>query len=152
MFLREASGMPSVRRRLQRPAKRNSRLSTQVYTPIGRDEVAEPENRVFFLQERRPAGRTVICKKGSVPIAEMTPILSRRIPGNVNDQALSWYATCVRSGPRTRGGPFLSLSILTIGASRGASAMPSYHPQRIEPKWQTYWEQNKTFRAGDLVA
>ncbi|MBV8389337.1 MAG: leucine--tRNA ligase, partial [Mucilaginibacter sp.] len=29
--------------------------------------------------------------------------------------------------------------------------MPSYHPQRIEPKWQAYWEQNKTFRARDLV-
>ena len=29
--------------------------------------------------------------------------------------------------------------------------MPSYHPQRIEPKWQAYWEQNKTFRADDLV-
>ena len=28
--------------------------------------------------------------------------------------------------------------------------MPSYHPQRIEPKWQAYWEQNKTFRALDL--
>ena len=24
--------------------------------------------------------------------------------------------------------------------------MPSYHPQRIEPKWQAYWERNKTFR------
>jgi leucyl-tRNA synthetase len=29
--------------------------------------------------------------------------------------------------------------------------MPSYHPQRIEPKWQAYWEENKTFRAADLV-
>ena len=28
--------------------------------------------------------------------------------------------------------------------------MPAYHPQRIEPKWQAYWETNKTFRAGDL--
>ena len=28
--------------------------------------------------------------------------------------------------------------------------MPAYHPQRIEPKWQAYWEQNKTFRAIDL--
>ena len=27
--------------------------------------------------------------------------------------------------------------------------MPSYHPQRIEPKWQAYWEQNRTFRAPD---
>ncbi len=26
--------------------------------------------------------------------------------------------------------------------------MPSYHPQRIEPKWQAHWERNKTFRAG----
>jgi leucyl-tRNA synthetase len=30
--------------------------------------------------------------------------------------------------------------------------MPSYHPQRIEPKWQAYWEANKTFRAEDGVA
>lgn len=30
--------------------------------------------------------------------------------------------------------------------------MPSYHPQRIEPKWQAYWEANRTFRALDLVA
>jgi leucyl-tRNA synthetase len=30
--------------------------------------------------------------------------------------------------------------------------MPSYHPQRIEPKWQAYWEAHKTFRAADLVA
>ena len=29
--------------------------------------------------------------------------------------------------------------------------MPAYHPQRIEPKWQAYWERNKTFRAADLV-
>ena len=29
--------------------------------------------------------------------------------------------------------------------------MPSYHPQRIEPKWQAYWESNKTFRARDRV-
>jgi leucyl-tRNA synthetase len=29
--------------------------------------------------------------------------------------------------------------------------MPSYHPHRIEPKWQGYWERNKTFRVGDLV-
>ena len=28
--------------------------------------------------------------------------------------------------------------------------MPSYHPQRIEPKWQAYWDRNKTFRVGDL--
>jgi leucyl-tRNA synthetase len=28
--------------------------------------------------------------------------------------------------------------------------MPAYHPQRIEPKWQAEWEQNKTFRAIDL--
>ncbi len=28
--------------------------------------------------------------------------------------------------------------------------MPAYHPQRIEPKWQAYWERNKTFRAVDL--
>jgi leucyl-tRNA synthetase len=30
-------------------------------------------------------------------------------------------------------------------------AMPSYHPHRIEPKWQAFWERNKTFRVGDLV-
>src|SRR4051794_16051621 len=29
--------------------------------------------------------------------------------------------------------------------------MPSYHFQKIEPKWQAYWEQNKTFRTPDLV-
>ena len=28
--------------------------------------------------------------------------------------------------------------------------MPSYHPQRIEPKWQAYWERNKTFRTADF--
>ena len=30
--------------------------------------------------------------------------------------------------------------------------MPSYHFQRIEPKWQAYWERHRTFRALDLVA
>ena len=30
--------------------------------------------------------------------------------------------------------------------------MPAYHPQRIEPKWQAYWERNKTFRAGEPEA
>src|SRR5271165_809338 len=30
--------------------------------------------------------------------------------------------------------------------------MPAYHPQRIEPKWQAYWELHKTFRARDLKA
>ena len=29
--------------------------------------------------------------------------------------------------------------------------MPSYHPQRIEPKWQAYWERNQTFRTPDRV-
>ena len=29
--------------------------------------------------------------------------------------------------------------------------MPSYHPQRIEPKWQEYWEQHQTFQTADLV-
>jgi leucyl-tRNA synthetase len=29
--------------------------------------------------------------------------------------------------------------------------MPAYHPQRIEPKWQAYWDRNKTFRTPDLV-
>ncbi|MGA2702678.1 MAG: leucine--tRNA ligase [Isosphaeraceae bacterium] len=28
--------------------------------------------------------------------------------------------------------------------------MPAYHPQRIEPKWQAYWDQNRTFRAIDF--
>jgi leucyl-tRNA synthetase len=28
--------------------------------------------------------------------------------------------------------------------------MPSYHPQRVEPKWQAYWERNKTFRTPDF--
>src|SRR6478752_7023399 len=30
--------------------------------------------------------------------------------------------------------------------------MPGYHFQRIEPKWQAYWERNHTFRTPDLVA
>jgi leucyl-tRNA synthetase len=29
--------------------------------------------------------------------------------------------------------------------------MPSYHPQRIEPKWQAYWERHRTFRVQDRV-
>jgi len=29
--------------------------------------------------------------------------------------------------------------------------MPAYHAQRIEPKWQAYWDLHKTFRAGDPV-
>ncbi|MDX2037790.1 MAG: leucine--tRNA ligase [Isosphaeraceae bacterium] len=29
--------------------------------------------------------------------------------------------------------------------------MPAYHPQRIEPKWQTYWDERKTFRVQDRV-
>ncbi len=29
--------------------------------------------------------------------------------------------------------------------------MPAYHAQRIEPKWQAFWERNKTFRTGDPV-
>ncbi len=29
--------------------------------------------------------------------------------------------------------------------------MPAYHFHRIEPKWQAYWERNKTFRTPDLV-
>jgi leucyl-tRNA synthetase len=28
--------------------------------------------------------------------------------------------------------------------------MPSYHPPTVEPKWQQFWETNKTFRAPDL--
>ncbi|WP_165244340.1 leucine--tRNA ligase [Paludisphaera soli] len=28
--------------------------------------------------------------------------------------------------------------------------MPAYHPQRIEPKWQAYWEQKQTFATPDL--
>jgi leucyl-tRNA synthetase len=30
--------------------------------------------------------------------------------------------------------------------------MPSYHVQRIEPKWQAYWEKHQTFRVRDLVS
>src|SRR6476620_5313852 len=33
----------------------------------------------------------------------------------------------------------------------GASVMPAYHPQRLEPKWQAYWERNRTFRTPDRV-
>ncbi len=29
--------------------------------------------------------------------------------------------------------------------------MPAYHFQRIESKWQSYWERNKTFQARDLA-
>ncbi len=28
--------------------------------------------------------------------------------------------------------------------------MPAYHPQRIEPRWQAYWERNQTFATPDL--
>src|SRR5262245_29598174 len=28
--------------------------------------------------------------------------------------------------------------------------MPSYHPRSIEPRWQRYWLENKTFRTPDL--
>ena len=27
--------------------------------------------------------------------------------------------------------------------------MPQYHPPAIEPKWQQFWEANKTFRCPD---
>lgn len=30
--------------------------------------------------------------------------------------------------------------------------MPRYNPATIEPKWQSYWETNKTFRCPDLPA
>ncbi|WP_169972906.1 leucine--tRNA ligase [Tautonia rosea] len=29
--------------------------------------------------------------------------------------------------------------------------MPAYHPQRIETKWQAYWDAHETFRVADLV-
>src|SRR5690242_17527700 len=29
--------------------------------------------------------------------------------------------------------------------------MPAYHAQRIEKKWQAYWERNKTFRTPDFA-
>ncbi len=29
--------------------------------------------------------------------------------------------------------------------------MPAYHPQRIEPKWQAFWEEQKTFKTRDFV-
>jgi leucyl-tRNA synthetase len=29
--------------------------------------------------------------------------------------------------------------------------MPAYHPQRIEPKWQNFWDEHKTFKTRDLV-
>ena len=28
--------------------------------------------------------------------------------------------------------------------------MPGYNPAEIEPKWQQYWEVNKTFRCPDM--
>ena len=61
--------------------------------------------------------------------------------------------------PRTRGGLFLSTEqpaarsdrcAASVVAGERAKAMPAYHPQRIEPKWQAEWERNKTFRAIDL--
>src|SRR4051794_32316658 len=39
---------------------------------------------------------------------------------------------------------------LPRGRGRSITVMPAYHPQRIESKWQNYWERNKTFRAIDL--
>jgi leucyl-tRNA synthetase len=30
--------------------------------------------------------------------------------------------------------------------------MPRYDPQRIEPKWQSYWEEHQTFRAPEMPA
>jgi leucyl-tRNA synthetase len=30
--------------------------------------------------------------------------------------------------------------------------MPRYHPAQIEPKWQRYWEENRTFQTPDLPA
>jgi leucyl-tRNA synthetase len=29
--------------------------------------------------------------------------------------------------------------------------MPAYHPQKIEPKWQAFWDEHKTFKTRDLV-
>ena len=122
----------------------------------------------FFPQVGRRACREVVCRKGGEDggrlcnfwrgDAERPP--GRRLTarpaqprqsgaGKRRGEALSWDGTEVRSGPRTHGGLFLSESRSRV--RRGASVMPSYHPQRIEPKWQAYWEQNKTFRARDLV-
>ena len=29
--------------------------------------------------------------------------------------------------------------------------MPRYNPAEIEPRWQRYWDENKTFRTPDTV-
>src|SRR5215471_14172982 len=33
---------------------------------------------------------------------------------------------------------------------QGADRMPGYHPSVIEPRWQKYWEEHKTFRTPDV--
>ena len=30
--------------------------------------------------------------------------------------------------------------------------MPRYNPGRIEAKWQTYWEENQTFKTSEMPA
>src|SRR5262249_10899455 len=35
---------------------------------------------------------------------------------------------------------------------KGDSDMPGYHPNVIEPRWQKYWDEHKTFRTPDLSA
>src|SRR5262245_2751089 len=56
----------------------------------------------------------------------------------------------VHPSPRTCGGLFLSESPNSC-AGVGASVMPAYHVQRIEKKWQAYWERHKTFRTPNFV-
>src|SRR6516162_4901763 len=34
-------------------------------------------------------------------------------------------------------------------ARSGRPFMPSYNPKAIEPRWQRYWEEHKTFRTPD---
>ena len=60
--------------------------------------------------------------------------------------------TFSKNGPRTRGGLFLSTErpaarrdqgAASVVAGERAKAMPAYHPQRIEPKWQAEWEQEQ---------
>ena len=52
---------------------------------------------------------------------------------------------CQRSNQRPG-----AIEAASVVAGERARAMPAYHPQRIEPKWQAEWEGNKTFRAIDL--
>ena len=49
--------------------------------------------------------------------------------------------------------PRIARSIRSLTSSLSSKRhMPRYNPATIEPKWQSYWETNKTFRCPDLPA